>query len=158
MRRLFADTVYWIALADPKDQWHARVVRTMHSLGQVFLTNANENLFERALDLVGRSLCRVGLSYWPLSLLSAAVAGAAGRARPQPHLTPRERRLEAPERPRQLRRPWSPQGGPPACACEYISLRRKRCCPRRYIRRMGGTHNRKSSDTAETDRIRVPET
>jgi uncharacterized protein len=46
MRRLFADAVYWIALANPKDQWHARVVQTMRSLGQVSLVTTDEVLDE----------------------------------------------------------------------------------------------------------------
>jgi uncharacterized protein len=46
MRRLFADAVYWIAFANPKDQWHARVVQTMRSLGQVSLVTTDEVLDE----------------------------------------------------------------------------------------------------------------
>jgi predicted nucleic acid-binding protein len=46
MRRVFADTFYWIALANPKDQWHARVVQTMRSLGQVSLVTSDEVLNE----------------------------------------------------------------------------------------------------------------
>ena len=46
MRRLFADTVYWIALANRKDQWHAKVVQTMRSLGQVSLVTTDEVLDE----------------------------------------------------------------------------------------------------------------
>ena len=46
MRRIFADAVYWIALANPKDQWHAKVVRTMRSLGQVSLVTTDEVLDE----------------------------------------------------------------------------------------------------------------
>jgi predicted nucleic acid-binding protein len=42
MRRLFADAVYWIALANPKDQWHVKVVQTMYSLGQVSLVTTDE--------------------------------------------------------------------------------------------------------------------
>src|SRR5262245_65342983 len=46
MRRIFADAVYWIALANRKDQWHAKVVQTMRSLGQVALVTTDEVLDE----------------------------------------------------------------------------------------------------------------
>jgi hypothetical protein len=46
MRRVFADAVYWIALANRKDQWHPRVVQAMRSLGAVTLVTADEVLDE----------------------------------------------------------------------------------------------------------------
>ena len=34
MRRLFADTFYWIALFSPHDTWHETVLRVSQSLGR----------------------------------------------------------------------------------------------------------------------------
>jgi len=33
MRRVFADAVYWVALASPHDQWHGRAVQASRALG-----------------------------------------------------------------------------------------------------------------------------
>lgn len=46
MRRVFADAVYWIAAANRKDQWHARVVAVMRSLGPAALVTTEEVLDE----------------------------------------------------------------------------------------------------------------
>jgi predicted nucleic acid-binding protein len=46
MRRLFADAMYWIAIANRKDQWHSTVVNVMRSLGQVSLVTTEEVLDE----------------------------------------------------------------------------------------------------------------
>jgi uncharacterized protein len=46
MRRLFADAMYWIAIANRKDQWHPHVVKVMRSLGQVTLVTTEEVLDE----------------------------------------------------------------------------------------------------------------
>jgi predicted nucleic acid-binding protein len=46
MRRLFADAMYWIAITNPKDQWHAKAVHLMKSLGQVILVTTDEVLDE----------------------------------------------------------------------------------------------------------------
>ena len=46
MRRLFADALYWIAIANHKDQWHAKSVHVMRSLGQATLVTTEEVLDE----------------------------------------------------------------------------------------------------------------
>jgi predicted nucleic acid-binding protein len=46
MRQVFADAVYWIAAANRKDQWHAKVVRAVRSLGQATLVTTEEVLDE----------------------------------------------------------------------------------------------------------------
>jgi predicted nucleic acid-binding protein len=46
MRRLFADAMYWIAIANHKDQWHAKAVHVMRSLGQATLVITEEVLDE----------------------------------------------------------------------------------------------------------------
>jgi predicted nucleic acid-binding protein len=48
MRRVFADAMYWIAIAHRKDQWHAHVVRTMRSLGQTAIVTT-EDVFDEFL-------------------------------------------------------------------------------------------------------------
>jgi predicted nucleic acid-binding protein len=42
MRRIFADAMYWIAVANRKDQWYGKVIRVMRSLGPVTLVTTEE--------------------------------------------------------------------------------------------------------------------
>lgn len=46
MRRVFADAVYWVALAHRKDQWHAKAVQISQQLGAVALVTTDEVLTE----------------------------------------------------------------------------------------------------------------
>jgi predicted nucleic acid-binding protein len=46
MRRFFADAMYWIAIANHKDQWHAKTVHVMRSLGPATLVTTEEVLDE----------------------------------------------------------------------------------------------------------------
>ena len=46
MRRIFADAVFWVALAHRKDQWHARAVQVSQQLGAVTLITTDEVLTE----------------------------------------------------------------------------------------------------------------
>ena len=46
MRRIFADAVYWIAVANRKDQWNANVMRVMRSLGVPMIVTTEEVLDE----------------------------------------------------------------------------------------------------------------
>jgi uncharacterized protein len=46
MRRFFADTFYWIALFNPKDAWHERVVAFSQSIGPCRLYTTEEVLSE----------------------------------------------------------------------------------------------------------------
>lgn len=46
MRTVFADTFYWIALLNPKDQAHARAISVSKSLGTVRITTSEEVLTE----------------------------------------------------------------------------------------------------------------
>lgn len=48
MRRVFADSFYWVALAHRKDQWHARAVQASQRLGPVTLVTTDEVLTEFA--------------------------------------------------------------------------------------------------------------
>ena len=42
MKSVFADAVYWVALAHPKDQWHERAVAVSQQLGAVRLVTTDE--------------------------------------------------------------------------------------------------------------------
>ena len=46
MRRFFADTFYWIALFNPRDAWHERVMTFSRTLGAYHLTTTEEVLSE----------------------------------------------------------------------------------------------------------------
>lgn len=46
MRRVFADTFYWIALTDPRDDWHTRVLASSRSLGSVHIVTSRPVLIE----------------------------------------------------------------------------------------------------------------
>jgi uncharacterized protein len=46
MRRVFADTVYWIALANPLDQWHRSAAQASRTLGGTEIVTTEEVLTE----------------------------------------------------------------------------------------------------------------
>ena len=46
MPRYFVDTFYWVALSDPRDQWHARVLAFSQSLRDYHLYTVDEVLAE----------------------------------------------------------------------------------------------------------------
>jgi predicted nucleic acid-binding protein len=46
MRRVYADTVYWIALANPLDQWHQLAVRAGRTLRGTTIITSEEVLTE----------------------------------------------------------------------------------------------------------------
>jgi hypothetical protein len=46
MRRVFADAVYWIALANPKDQWHSRAKTASQDLQAAEIVTTEEVLIE----------------------------------------------------------------------------------------------------------------
>ena len=46
MRRVFADTVYWVALANPLDQWHRLAVRAGRTLSGMTIVTSEEALTE----------------------------------------------------------------------------------------------------------------
>jgi uncharacterized protein len=46
MRTLFADTFYWVALINPSDDWHNRVLNVSHSLRQTQIVTTDEVLTE----------------------------------------------------------------------------------------------------------------
>lgn len=46
MRRIFADSVYWIALINPKDQWRQRALEVSRELGDASIITTDELLTE----------------------------------------------------------------------------------------------------------------
>jgi predicted nucleic acid-binding protein len=60
VREVFADTLYWVALSNPKDQWHAAALRASQSLGKVRVVTTEEVLVEavNALSSQGAALRR----------------------------------------------------------------------------------------------------
>jgi predicted nucleic acid-binding protein len=46
MRRVFADSLDWIAIASPRDQWHARTVGASQALKGVQIVTTEEVLTE----------------------------------------------------------------------------------------------------------------
>ena len=54
MRRLFADTFWWLALASPTDQWHTAARRLVPSLVGVPLVTTEEVLSEFLAGMAGR--------------------------------------------------------------------------------------------------------
>ena len=58
MRRIFVDTLYWIAITNWKDQWHQAAVRASRSLTGCYLVTTEEVLTEvlNAFSGAGRFL------------------------------------------------------------------------------------------------------
>ncbi len=46
MRRVFADSLYWIAIASPRDQWHERAAEASQALHGVEIVTTDEVLTE----------------------------------------------------------------------------------------------------------------
>lgn len=46
MKTIFADTFYWIALINPRDNWHDKVIQISQSLQQTKIVTTEEILNE----------------------------------------------------------------------------------------------------------------
>jgi predicted nucleic acid-binding protein len=46
VRRVFADSLYWIALSSPKDQWHAAAMSASRAVGGAEIVTSQEVLSE----------------------------------------------------------------------------------------------------------------
>lgn len=53
MRRVFADTLYWVALANPNDQWHSAALKVEATLVDALLVTSEEVLTEVLAGLGG---------------------------------------------------------------------------------------------------------
>lgn len=76
MKQVFADTFYWVALANPKDHWHERAKTLTKLLGSVQIVTTDEVLVEFLTQLVGHEV----------SLRAKAVA-LTRSVRADPHIT-----------------------------------------------------------------------
>lgn len=65
MRSIFADTSYWIAIIQPKDQWHRIALQARERLGDVRLVTTHAVLMEFLTSLAGRgsSLRKKGVEF-----------------------------------------------------------------------------------------------
>jgi predicted nucleic acid-binding protein len=63
MRRVFADTFYWIAISNPADQWHAKVRQTVETLGDFHIVTTDEVLVEylAAMSGAGRRVRQIAV-------------------------------------------------------------------------------------------------
>ncbi|GAC1450093.1 MAG: PIN domain-containing protein [Isosphaeraceae bacterium] len=64
MRRVFVDTLYWIAITSRKDQWHRAAEKASRSLGGCHLVTTDEVLIEvlNAFCEAGPSLRQEGIA------------------------------------------------------------------------------------------------
>src|SRR5271166_6227838 len=84
MRRIFADAVYWVAVANRKDQWYAKVVTVIRSLGQVTLVSTEEVLDEFLTYYRGQGPILRNLA---AATVETAIANPLVIVRPQSHQT-----------------------------------------------------------------------
>jgi predicted nucleic acid-binding protein len=54
LKKLFADTSYWIAVANPRDDFHEKALSTSRSMGPVFIVTSDPVLAEFLNDFSGR--------------------------------------------------------------------------------------------------------
>ena len=82
MRRIFADAVYWVDLANRKDQWYAKVVRAMRSVGPSTLFTTEEVLDEFLAHYSGHGPLLRNLA---AATVEKALANPLVIVRPQSH-------------------------------------------------------------------------
>ncbi len=84
MRTVFADTLYWYGLANPRDQWHASVLQARAQLGKVMIVTTEEILTEflTAMSGGGDHLRRVAAA-----LVHTILTDATVRILPQTHFS-----------------------------------------------------------------------
>jgi len=82
MRRIFADAVYWVAIANRKDQWYAKAVTVMRSLGRVTLVTTEEVLDEFLAHYSGHGPVLRNLA---AATVEKAMANPLVIVRPQSH-------------------------------------------------------------------------
>jgi predicted nucleic acid-binding protein len=84
MRRVFVDTLYWIAITNPKDQWHQAAVNASRRLAGCHLVTTEEVLTEvlNAFSEAGRVLRQEAVT-----LVRDLHADATVTIHPQSHQT-----------------------------------------------------------------------
>jgi hypothetical protein len=82
MTRVFADAVYWVALASPHDQWHGRAVQASRALGTAQIISTEEVFVEFLAHFSGYGrLARAGATLY----FDTVINDAAILVRPQSH-------------------------------------------------------------------------
>jgi uncharacterized protein len=82
MRRVFADAVYWVALASPHDQWHGRAIQATRALGRVRIVTTDAVSVEFLAHFSGYGrLAREGAARY----FDAAINDPNILVRPQSH-------------------------------------------------------------------------
>ena len=84
MRRVFADAVYWVAIANRKDQWYPKVVAVIRSLGPAMLVTTEEVLDEFLAHYSGHGPILRNLA---ATTVDKALANPLMIVRPQSHQT-----------------------------------------------------------------------
>jgi predicted nucleic acid-binding protein len=82
MTRVFADAVYWVAVANRKDQWYAKVAGVMRSLGPVTLVTTEEVMDEFLAHYSGHGPVLRNLA---VAVVERAMASPRVVVRPQTH-------------------------------------------------------------------------
>jgi predicted nucleic acid-binding protein len=84
MRRVFADAMYWIALASPNDQWHAATVEVSRTLRGAAIVTTEEVLSEFLAHFCGHGpVIRQG----SIRYIESILADPDIRVREQSHRT-----------------------------------------------------------------------
>ncbi len=84
MSQVFADTVYWIALANPLDQWHSLAVRAGRTLRGTTVVTSEEVLAEFLAHFSGQGrMIREGAARYA----DRVIGNPAIVVRPQTHQT-----------------------------------------------------------------------
>jgi uncharacterized protein len=84
MRRVFADAVYWIAAANRKDQWYARVVNARRSLRRATIVTTGEVLGEFLAHYSGHGPVLRGVA---VQTVERVLSNPLVIVRPQSHQT-----------------------------------------------------------------------
>jgi predicted nucleic acid-binding protein len=84
MRAVFADTLYWYGLANPRDQWHPVVLQARARLGPVLIVTTEEVLTEflTAMSGGGEHLRRTAAT-----LVQTILADESTKVLPQTHFS-----------------------------------------------------------------------
>jgi len=84
MRTVFADTLYWYGLANPRDQWHAAVLQVRAQLGSIRIVTTEEVLTEflTAMSGGGDHLRRAAAA-----LVQTILADSSAQVLPQSHFS-----------------------------------------------------------------------
>lgn len=84
MRRIFADTFYWLALSSPTDQWRSAVLKAVSSQENLSIVTTDEVLTEFLAGMAGRGVYQRGLA---IRMVRSILADDEVTIIPQTHQT-----------------------------------------------------------------------